>query len=130
MRTAEEARFIADAKEAIHFRKERLRRLKVIEEGGRGDFWQSLKREVELSVQSAEIMRDGALLDDDAKDAAMQYAKAKARALSILAYKGIIHVVENAESAMRKVNEEIARYSRQITEIEQGKTKLQGKEVV
>lgn len=129
MRTQEEQRFITDAREAVKNRKDRLRRLAVIAEGGKGDFWQALKREVELSVQSAEIMRDGALFDEEAKDAAIQFAKAKARALSILAYKGIIHVVENADAAIRKVNEEIARYNRQIEEIEQGKTKLQ-KEVV
>lgn len=130
MMTVEEKKAVDEAKAAIKSHRTRIARLKVLERGRDQDFWAALRDEIKLSIDSTEKIRDNAIADDQIKDVAAQYALIKACGRSILAYKGILQNVDQAEAKGDYLNEKIGEINRYIEGIEKGKGADKRQEVV
>jgi len=100
----------------------------VLAKGIKLDFWQALKKELELSAESNLMMQDELLDSDNPGDSSVAYAKVRGFRKANLAYKATIANVEKSDERIERLNREVQDYSRQINSLQEkeGDTPIKG----
>ena len=120
MITQEESRFLREAKESIKHHKDRIKRLQILGEGLKGEFWDAMKEELEVSIKANENERDAILHSDHVDDPIKEYIKVRAKSFAIRSYRGIISNVENSGEKISRTNQKIADLNAKVADIESG----------
>lgn len=96
--------------------KDRIKRLNVLADGSKSDFWNAQKEELELSAKANEKKRDE-ILEGVPDDAAVAYAQARAFHLAARAFRGTIANVEQARMKADALNSEVGVMGARLKEI-------------
>ena len=105
-------------REAQRQGKERLRRLKVLVDGRKTDFWTALKSELDFSIKARESEKERRERSNPCDDPVKEWGYGRGDRAAIDAYSGIKAVVDDAERRMLSVNEKIREYGERIKDIE------------
>jgi len=118
--TEQNAMDVRDARAAIKAHKERIKRLRSLDAGAGGEFWDALKGELEASIKTLDFNKEELEMQTvENRDA--EFIKIKTLAAEKKAMRGIIYNVTDARQKIDALNHKIGMLTKQIEDIESGK---------